>query len=151
MARQFTMQPALRDCPLALDGGGRHSQGGRGLVDGQAAEEPQFDDAGLIGVQLFELLERPVEIERIDGVDSPAGRGQGVIEVEWQAPTTSLLPEVTAGVVDEDAPHQLGGDGEEVASVLPVDGPLAEQLQVRLIDDSGGLKVVVAPLTRELA
>ena len=50
---------------------------------------------------------------------------------------------LSAGVVDEDAAHGLGRRGEEVNASVP--GPLrvgTDQLEIRLVDEGGGLKGV---------
>src|SRR5690349_4815646 len=61
-----------------------------------------------------------------------------------------FFPQLTPRVVDENPPHQLRGNREEVSAVLPVHFSLGEQLDVSLIDDGGGLQPVVAPLARQL-
>jgi hypothetical protein len=44
---------------------------------------------------------------------------------------TALGVAMLSGVVDQDAPHQLSGDAEEVSAVLPPNPPLIhEQLSV---------------------
>jgi hypothetical protein len=46
-----------------------------------------------------------------------------------------------AGVLDEEAAHGLGGGGEELAAAVPVSvGRLADQAQVRLVDQRRGLE-----------
>ena len=49
-------------------------------------------------------------------------------------------------MVDEDAPHRLGGDREEVRAVL-VPGPvLIDEAQIGLVDERGRLQRVFRPL-----
>ena len=62
-----------------------------------------------------------------------------------------FLAQLPACVVDEDASHHLRRDGEEMTAVLPVDLALAEQLDVCLVDDHGGLEAIVPPLPGELS
>jgi hypothetical protein len=52
---------------------------------------------------------------------------------------------LAAGVLDEDAAHGLGGGGEEMpAAVEPL--PVADQPEVRLVDQGRGLQGVVGGL-----
>ena len=43
------------------------------------------------------------------------------------------------GGVDEDAPHGLGGDGQEVGAVLPRDALDADETEIGFVDEAGGL------------
>jgi hypothetical protein len=61
-----------------------------------------------------------------------------------------------AGVLDQDAPHSLGGRSEEVAAVLPAGIPLSHQPEVRLVNQGRGLERLTGlllrhPLRRQLA
>src|SRR4026209_119088 len=60
-AVQFAVKPAFGHRPFAFDGSRRDPKGGCRLLDGQATEEPQFDDAPLTGVECRELLERRIQ------------------------------------------------------------------------------------------
>jgi hypothetical protein len=82
-------------------------------------------------------------------VDGHFGIGLGTIILAVNV--VSALPHPMPRVVDEDAPHQLRGDAEEVAAVLPVDLALVEQPQIRLVDHRGDLQAIVAPFTIQLA
>src|SRR5512133_1951745 len=50
-AGEFPIQPRPGDGPAALDGGGRDPEDLRGLLDGEAAEESEFDDVFLLRVE----------------------------------------------------------------------------------------------------
>jgi hypothetical protein len=58
---------------------------------------------------------------------------------------------VAARVVDEDAAHGLGRDAEEVRAVLPLHLALVDELEVRLVDEGGGLEGVVGALAPQVA
>ena len=45
-------------------------------------------------------------------------------------------------MIDEDAAHRLGGDGEEVGATLPIDAGLIDQFHVSFVDQCGGLQSV---------
>jgi len=55
-----------------------------------------------------------------------------------------------ARVVDQDAPHHLRGDAEELRAALPGDAILPDQPEVRFVDQCGGLQRVVRPLAAEV-
>ena len=54
-----------------------------------------------------------------------------------------------AGMVHQDAPHHLRGDGEELAPVLPGGRALAEQAEVGLVHEGRGLQRVARPLATQ--
>jgi len=56
----------------------------------------------------------------------------------------------TPRIVQENPAHQPRGDREKVRAVAPVDAPLIDELHIRLVDERGGLKHVIAPLAREM-
>src|SRR4029453_15688171 len=150
-ACQFSIKPAFRHGPFALDGGRRDSERGCRLLDGQAAEEPQFDDAALIGVERFELLQRRVERDRVEYVERGFRRLQKrIAQFHVDGAAAMFLTQLAPRVIDENPPHQLSGDREEVSAVLPVHLSLGKQLDVSLVDDGGRLQAVVAPLACEL-
>lgn len=45
-----------------------------------------------------------------------------------------------AGLIDEDAAHEEGGDSEEVGAAFPLDRGLAEEAEVSFVDEGGGLE-----------
>ena len=53
-------------------------------------------------------------------------------------------------MIDEDAAHLPGGDGEEMRAVLPGDVHL-DELDERFVDDGGGLQSVAGPLALHVA
>ena len=129
-ARQLAIEPALGERPLALHGGGRDAQGRCRLFDRQTREETQLDDASLIRVEQFELLQhRSRSIASTVSIEPGAASIRSVSGTRHAAAPTFVAAFV-ARVIHEDAAHQLRGNREEVAAVLPVDFVLAEQLQV---------------------
>ena len=57
---------------------------------------------------------------------------------------------LAARVVHQDAPHHLRRDAEEVRAVLPLDAPLADQLEVRLVDERRALQRVADRFSRQV-
>ncbi len=42
------------------------------------------------------------------------------------------------GVIDQDATHQVRGNREKLRAVLPLDPPLIDELQIRLVNQGSG-------------
>ena len=55
-------------------------------------------------------------------------------------------PAVTAGVIDENPPDRVGGDGEEMGSVLRLGLFLVHEFQTRLVHQRRSLKRVIDSL-----
>jgi hypothetical protein len=53
---------------------------------------------------------------------------------------------MSAGVIHEDATHDVRGDTEEMRAILPILASLVNELQVRLVDQRRGLKRVIRTL-----
>jgi hypothetical protein len=53
-------------------------------------------------------------------------------------------------MIDENPPHQLGGYAVKVRSILPDDTFLADQFQVRLMNERCWLKRVVRPFVPKI-
>jgi hypothetical protein len=76
--------------------------------------------------------------------------GVGVEQVQAAQPAAVADPPLPAGVLDQDAAHGLGGSGEEVPTPAPMLGLLAaDQPQVGLVDEGGGLERLAGLLVRE--
>ena len=54
-------------------------------------------------------------------------------------------------MIHQHSSHQLRGDAEEVTSILPIDLPLIEEPQIRLVDDGGDLQTIVSPFAAQAA
>ena len=57
-----------------------------------------------------------------------------------------LDPPPLSGRLDQDAPHRLGRRGEEVAAAVKL--LIADESQVRLVDEGGGVEGVARRLGR---
>ena len=62
----------------------------------------------------------------------------------------ALCGPLGACMVDQDVPHRLRRDAEEMDAVLPVLVGVASQFQVRLVDHRGGLQRVTGGLLRHV-
>jgi hypothetical protein len=75
--------------------------------------------------------------ERSGEEDQRSIRGQYFLDA------TAFLPKATAGVIDENAPHQHRGNSEEIGAALPVCSLLANESQIGLVNEGSGLKSMV--------
>jgi hypothetical protein len=50
-------------------------------------------------------------------------------------------------MIDQNHPHDLGGEGVEVSAIVPGRVPLVEQLQAEFIDQRSCLQIAPAPLS----
>ena len=72
--------------------------------------------------------------------------GGNFLERDLLRATASLCVSMSPRVVDQDAPHYLRRDREEVRTIRPVHILLINQTDVGFIDQGSGLKCVVFPL-----
>lgn len=135
------MEPGARHAPLALDGGGRDAHDFGGLFDGESTEEAEFDELGLVGIEGLEAVECFVEF--VEGDFGNRGDTDVVFDGKDLRIAATFLGALVAGVIDEDAAHELGGDTEEVGPALPVNACLIDQLHVRFVDERRGLQSMI--------
>ena len=126
------LQPRAGHGPLPLHGGRRDADGLGRLLDGEAAEVAQLDDARLLGIERGEAGERLVEREHVD-VAGPVGVGRSnrrarptaarcVVQRDLLGAPPRLAAPPGPGALHEDLPHRERGDGEEVRAVLELAG-----------------------------
>jgi hypothetical protein len=145
---EFAAEPGAGEGPVAFDGAFGDAEGFGDFVDVHAAEEAEFDDLGLAGVDGSEFFEGFVECE--DVFVFLGGEGDGFVEGDAGSAAAAFIALVGAGVVDEDAAHGLGGDGEEVVFALPIDAGLVDEFHVGFVDEGGGLEGVVEAFLGEV-
>ena len=118
---------------------------GRDFCLGQTAEVTHLDDLRLPRIHDGQLVERVVECEDVEVLAAV-----GIGELRYRAigrPSYPAFPGAAfACVVDQDLPHQPGGDAEEMPAVFPSNLSDLDQPQVGLVDKRGGLKRVLLPL-----
>src|SRR5215470_11047757 len=142
-------EKGLGRAPLALDGGGREAERLGRLLDRHAREEAQLHDARLIRVEPLEPPERSVELEQVE----IAFPGVALAKHQSHAKGAALPlggPAPTR-MVDEDSSHDPRGDAEEVGAALPRHVGRLHEPQVGLMDESGRLEGMVAPLLAQVS
>ena len=137
----MTMEPGAGHAPFAFDGGGGDAHDFGGFFHGESAEESEFDQFGLIGVQCLEPIQRFVEFVKGDFRDG--GDADGVFNGQNLGVPAAFLRALVAGVINQDAAHELGGDAEEVGAALPINAGLIHQLHVGFVDQRRRLQRMV--------
>ncbi len=130
--------------PFALQRSQFEVQRFRGFLVGQAQRELQFDHSALLRRLLSQLVE-----EDING-DGLLERGRVGKDALWQCfDRQQFRVRSASGVVDQEAAHDDGGDGEEVTTILPVDVFRSSQSKECFVDQCRGLQSVARPLSPE--
>ena len=122
------------------------------LLDCHSDEIPELNQFRLARVVSGEAVERLVHGDLF--VFITAGRGDlhgGVIDVDPLQTTSVTNSFLASGVVNNDAAHGLGGDGEEMRATLPLPTILASKLEPRLMHQSGGLEGLSGSFTGKLS
>ena len=83
-------------------------------------------------------------VEFVKGDFGYRGDSDVVFNREYLSISAAFLGALVTSMVDQNAPHELGGDAEEVGSALPVDARLIYQLHVCFVDQSGSLQGMIA-------
>ena len=137
----FLEQPRSRVGPHPLGAAFRQIQHLGGLGKRQAREEAQFDQFGGRGVVRSEFFQSFIDEQNVfvRGLRD----GDHVVQVNaLQAAAVSdgcLAP----GAVHENVAHGFGGGGEEMPAVRPRMAAVAEQLEISLVDERGGLEGLI--------
>ena len=69
-----------------------------------------------------------------------AGEFEPVGEADPLPAAATLLKSLAADDVNQDPPHQLSSNGEEMSAVLPADASGVDEPDVRLVDERGRLQ-----------
>ena len=139
---EFRLEPGAGIGPGEVGGPGRDAKHRRSLRDRHAGEVPEPDQLGRSGVDIRQLPEHLVEGEQVAGVFVGFLSGNE-IEVERHAGSASSVLDSTlaTGVLDQNPPHRLGGDGEEVAAAVPRLANLGpDDAQIRFVNQHRGLE-----------
>ena len=140
-------QPRLCHFPVALDSGGRHTQHFRNLLGGQAAKKTQFDNVALLFIQSGEVIKGVVQGNHIGALH--LGQNERGIEIDFAIGST-FGGAMTARVVHQNLPHQARGHRQKMGTIFGVKGPLVEQPQIDLMDQSRALQGMARTLASEM-
>jgi hypothetical protein len=145
---QLAVQPCLRECPLAPDGRSRDSDDSGRFLGREPPKATQLDDSALTRVDPGQARQRIVECHHIDVPD--AGLVDHLAERERYMRAAALRGVAAASVVDENTPHQLRRDCEEVRPILPAYLALIDDAHVDLMDQRGCLEGVPAAFLAQI-
>ncbi len=106
-----------------------------------------LDDGALLRVDGRQAGEGVVERDQIHDL---LFKQTKVFVKRYLVPATSLGGMMSSRVINEDSPHQIGRDAEKMGPALPADVCLAHQPEVRLVNESRGLKRMIRPLAAPL-
>ena len=109
----------------------------RGFLDVESREVPELDKLRLKWVDPAELLEGIVECENVERVVCIVW---DLFQTHARRAAAALVSETLARVINEDATHHVCSYSEKLRAILPVSGALIDEAQVRLVNQSGGLK-----------
>jgi hypothetical protein len=138
---EFAGEPRLREGPVGCDGRLRAFENQGCLLQGEASEVAEFDDAGLARVKGGELLQGVLKSKEIDFAPRVIAR-EIIVERRATPLSTALVGVRPPGVIDEDEPDRVGGDAEKVRASLPVEAALVDESEERLVDEGGRLQGV---------
>lgn len=146
----FLSEPGLSDDPVALHGLERDAEDGGGFLEGEPGEVALFDDGCGARIGSGEAIEGVIESEELAG-GLVAEEGSDVVDRNEIRVRAALLALSRACIVDEDAAHGLGGDGEEMAAVLGVEFFTFGETQIGFVYECGRTERVTGPFVSELS
>ena len=126
--------------PVAFHRGQREIEDVARFLERQPAEESQLGDPALSRIESFQFREGEIEIEDVD-VERRRDR-VNAIERDLLSIAEPLGAFTRPGAIDEDAPHHLRRDRQELGAVLPRRATLIDETQIRLVYERGRLKGV---------
>src|SRR6185312_8169883 len=135
---ETAMKPALGEPPMPAYRGIGEPQDRGDLVMAQTAEKPQLDDSGERLVRFFELDQGLVQGNQA-GVRLHRQVGN-LVESQPDEPAAVLRVLTSPRAVDENPPHDPGGDSEEVDAVPPLDGLEIAQPHEGVVDQIARLE-----------
>ena len=113
-----------------------------GFFDCQPSEETQFHDAAFSRINLLERAQCIIDGDKVRR--SLAGNQIYILKGDLFPISSAFLVVLGASVVNEDAPHRLCSDGEEMRAILPLHIPAINQMQVCFVDQRRGLQRVAS-------
>ena len=120
-----------------------------GVFDRQSGEVAQLNQLGGLGILGGQAGQGFVDVEKL--VRRRGEADVGGVEGHTTTPAAAFVGLLAAGLIDENAAHRLGRGGEEVTAAVP--GrlvPLADQAQVGLVNEGGGLERLPRLFLRQL-
>ncbi len=118
------------------------------FLHAESAEETHFDHLHFAWIQPRERVHCVIQRHQ---VRSPAAVHDGCLFQRDLLQLTSALQVMAARMLDQNAPHQLRRNGEEVRAILPLHAPVLHQPHVRLINQRRRLQAVAGAFACHVA
>ncbi len=115
----------------------------RDLFVVQAAEVAQLNDLAAARIHFRKTLQSFVQTNHFRS--RGARNGGGFVERDLLRAAAAFCIGMTARVIDQNTPHDLCRDGEEVRTIGPVHVSLIDEANVSLVDQRGSLQCVALP------
>ena len=148
LAQKLPHQPRPGHRPITFHGPFGDTKDLGRLFNAHPRKEAHFDDLRLAMIELVEPFKGLVEGENF--LFTLGGERDGFVERNAARPTAALLPLLLPGVINQDSADRLGADGEEMRAALPINAGLIDQLEIRLVDQCGGLQRMIRPLAPKM-
>jgi len=117
-----------------------------GFLQGQANEVTQLDQFGFLLISGGESVERLVDGQYL--VPCGSGGKIGLVKFDSLLAAAMTHGSLAPGAFDEDAPHRLGGGGEEMAPAIEFRVGIAHEPKPGLVDERRGLQRVARRFPR---
>ena len=135
---EHSIQPCLRPIPIAVDPYWRDSQDLGRLLDTQAAEVTQFDDAGFARIEFGQQIERLIQGQNVDSTSLRPE--EHLIQRHALRIAAALAIRTAARMVYQNSAHHLRAEGQKVRTVLTLDAAGSNQLEVGFIGQGSRLQ-----------
>ncbi len=123
-------------------------QGFGRLINREAGEKTEFNDAALLRVESLEIVQRVIQSDELQTL-LPRRVEVFVERQHYRAATTFFAMRCTS-VIDKDAAHDPAANCEKMSAVLPGCVFLADELQISFVDQSGAVQGMLLPLAPQL-
>src|ERR1019366_3181814 len=148
-ALHLPVKPCPSETPIPLHGARGYLQKTGDFFLLEAAEDAQFHDPALLGIQLAQTGKRFVEIEQFLGANIKCDLD--VVDVDLIARPAAFLGVPGARVIHQDTAHHLRSYGVKVAPALPFLVRLLDQAQIRFANQLGRLQRMIVALPPHVA
>src|SRR5215470_1069775 len=148
-AFDFAAQPGFSHVPVAHDCVGRDFKYLGDLLVVQTTKEAQLDHSGFAWINRSQAVQGLIQRKQICG----AFRLEQQSFFQWQDCDTGAAfdAKMSAGMIHQNLSHGPGSDGKKVGAVLPLNFSLSGELEISLIDQSGGLQCMAGTLVTKEA
>jgi hypothetical protein len=103
----------------------------------------------LLRIEFGEAAESFIQCDDIRGL--PLGNSSRFFQKYLLKAVAALLRVMAAAVVDQDTPHQLCGDAQELLPIFPTNFSLIRQAKISLMHQGSSLQGVIAALPPQVA